>query len=62
MSFGVSIGDILLVAQLAKKTVGNSRSAPSDFVEASRVSQSLYLMLDGVTAEYANDDSQLRRD
>jgi hypothetical protein len=30
MSFGVGIGDIFLVPQLAKKTVDNCCSAPSD--------------------------------
>jgi hypothetical protein len=59
MSLGVGIGDILLVAQLTKTTVANCRSAPNNFAEASRVSQSLYLMLDGVKAEYVNNDSPL---
>ena len=62
MSFGVSIGDIILVIKIAKTTVENCRSAPSDFAEASRVAQSLYLMLDGVKMEYQNPDSPLHRD
>ncbi|KAL8935134.1 MAG: hypothetical protein Q9216_005572 [Gyalolechia sp. 2 TL-2023] len=62
MSFGVSIGDVCLVLQLAKNTVHNCRSAPGDFAEASRVSQSLYLILDGVKTEYQNPDSPLLKD
>ncbi|KAL9596443.1 MAG: hypothetical protein Q9219_005793 [cf. Caloplaca sp. 3 TL-2023] len=62
MSFGVSIGDVLLVLKLAKDTVHNCRSAPNDFAEASRVSQSLYLILEGVKTEYHNPDSPLLKD
>jgi ankyrin repeat protein len=62
MSFGVGIGDIITVITLAKTTVENCLSAPSDFAEASRVIQSLYLMLDGIRLEYQNSDSPLRRD
>jgi len=62
MSFGVGIGDIITVITLAKTTVENCCSAPSDFAEASRVTQSLYLILDGIRLEYQNSDSPLRRD
>ncbi len=62
MSFGVSLSDIHLILTLAKDTVQNCRHAPNDFAEASRVSQSLYLMLEGVQAEYQNPDSPLLKD
>ncbi|MCJ1273712.1 hypothetical protein MMC21_001505 [Puttea exsequens] len=62
MSFGVGVGDILIVIRLAKDTVQNCRCAPTDFAEASRVSQSLYLMLEGVKTEYQNPDSPLHKD
>lgn len=62
MSFGVSIGDILLLLQLAKNTVQDCRCAPNGFAEASRVAQSLYLMLEGVKTEYQNQDSLLHQD
>ncbi|KAI4180603.1 MAG: hypothetical protein L6R41_007137 [Letrouitia leprolyta] len=62
MSFGVSIGDVLLLVKLAKDTVHNCRHAPGDFAEASRVSQSLYLILEGVKTEYQNPDSPLLKD
>lgn len=62
MSFGVSVGDIITVVQIAKNTVHNCRYAPSDFAEASRVAQSLYLMLEGVRNEYHNPDSPLHKD
>ena len=62
MSFGVSISDIITVISLAKDTVQHCRHAPSDFAEASRVSQSLYLMLEGVRTEYQNLDSPLHKD
>ena len=61
MSFGVSISDIITVISLAKDTVQHCRHAPSDFAEASRVSQSLYLMLEGVKTEYQNLDSALHK-
>ena len=62
MSFGVSISDIHLVLKTAKDTVHDCRDAPGDFAEASRVSQSLYLLLEGVTSELQNRDSPLLRD
>ena len=62
MSFGVSVSDIITVISLAKDTVQYCRHAPSDFAEASRVSQSLYLMLEGVKTEYQNPDSPLHKD
>ena len=62
MSFGVSIGDIITVISLAKDTVQHCRHAPSDFAEASRVSQSLYLILQGVKTEYQNLESPLHKD
>ena len=62
MSFGVSISDIITVISLAKDTVQHCRHAPSDFAEASRVSQSLFLMLEGVKTEYQNLDSPLHKD
>ena len=62
MSFGVSVSDIITVISLAKDTVQHCRHAPSDFAEASRVSQSLYLMLEGVKTEYQNLDSPLHKD
>ena len=62
MSFGVSIGDIITVIQIAKNLVHDCRYAPSDFAEASRVAQSLYLMLEGVRNEYQNPDSPLHKD
>ena len=62
MAFGVSVSDIITVISLAKDTVQYCRHAPSDFAEASRVSQSLYLVLDGVRTEYQNIDSPLHKD
>lgn len=62
MSFGVSVSDIIVVISLAKDTVQHCRHAPSDFAEASRVSQSLYLMLEGVKTEYQSLDSPLHKD
>lgn len=62
MSFGVSVGDVILILNLAKDTVHNCRYAPGDFAEASRVSQSLYLILEGVKTEYQNPDSPLLKD
>lgn len=62
MSFGVSVGDIITVIQIAKNLVHDCRYAPSDFAEASRVAQSLYLMLEGVRNEYQNPDSPLHKD
>ena len=62
MSFGVSVSDIITVISLAKDTIQHCRHAPSDFAEASRVSQSLYLMLEGVKTEYQNLDSPLHKD
>lgn len=62
MAFGISIGDIILLLQLAKNTVQDCRCAPNGFAEASRVSQSLYLMLEGVKTEYQNQDSLLHKD
>lgn len=62
MSFGVSVGDIITVISLAKDTVQHCRHAPNDFAEASRVSQSLYLVLEGVKTKYQNPDSPLHKD
>ena len=62
MAFGVSVSDLITVISLAKDTVQYCRHAPSDFAEASRVSQSLYLMLEGVKTEYQNLDSPLHKD
>jgi len=62
MSFGVSIGDIIAVIKVAKIAVEDCRHAPSDFAEASRISQSLYLMLEGIKSEYQNPESQLHKD
>lgn len=62
MSFGVSISDIITVISIAKDTIQYCRHAPNDFAEASRVSQSLYLMLEGVKTEYQNPDSPLFKD
>ena len=62
MSFGVSISDVYLVLRTAKDTVHDCRHAPGDFAEASQVSQSLYLLLEGVTSELQNQDSPLLRD
>ncbi|OCT45772.1 hypothetical protein CLCR_01420 [Cladophialophora carrionii] len=62
MSFGVSVGDLLAVIRLAKATVEDCRHAPSDFAEASRISQSLCLLLEGVKTEFDNADSLLHKD
>lgn len=62
MSFGVSISDLITVISLAKDTVQHCRHAPTDFAEASRVSQSLYSLLEGVRTEYQNLDSPLHKD
>jgi ankyrin repeat protein len=62
MSFGISLSDIFVLLKLAKDTVQNCRYAPNDFAEASRVSQSLYLMLEGVKTEYQNPDPPLLKD
>src|SRR5437763_17138794 len=62
MSFGVSITDILAVIKIAKQAVEDCRHAPNDFAEASRISQSLYLLLEGVKAEFQNSDSLLHKD
>ena len=58
----MSVSDLITVISLAKDTVQHCRHAPSDFAEASRVSQSLYLMLEGVKTEYQNLDSPLHKD
>ena len=62
MSFGVSVSDLITVISLAKDTVQYCRHAPSDFAEASRLSQSLYLILEGVKTEYQNLDSPLHKE
>ena len=62
MSFGVNVSDIITVISLAKDTVQYCRHAPNDFAEASRVSQSLYSMLEGVKTEYRNIDSPPHKD
>ncbi|ETI24296.1 hypothetical protein G647_03665 [Cladophialophora carrionii CBS 160.54] len=62
MSFGVSVGDLLAIIRLAKATVEDCRHAPSDFAEASRISQSLCLLLEGVKTEFDNADSLLHKD
>ena len=62
MSFGVSISDIITVISLAKDTIQDCRHAPGDFAEASRVSQSLYLMLEGVKTEYQSLECPLHKD
>ena len=62
MAFGVGVSDIITVIKLAKETVEDCRHAPSDFAEASRVSQTLYLMLEGVENEFKNPDSPLCKD
>ena len=61
MSFGVGIGDIVIVAKLAKQMVQNCRHAPKQFSEASRVSETLYLMLDGLKTECEDKDSPLHK-
>ena len=62
MSFGVGVGDIIAVIKIAKNIVEDCRYAPSEFAEASRVSQTLYLMLEGVKTEFENPDSPLCKD
>ena len=62
MSFGVSVSDIITLISLAKDTVQHCRHAPSAFAEASSVSQSLRIMLEGVMTEYQNPDSPLHKD
>lgn len=59
---GAGFGDVLLLIKLTKTTIVNCRSAPSHFAEASRVCQSLQLMLEGVKVEYDNAESPLHRD
>jgi ankyrin repeat protein len=62
MSFGVSITDILAVIRMAKQAVEDCRHAPNVFAEASRISQSLYLLLESVRVEFQNADSLLHKD
>jgi ankyrin repeat protein len=62
MSFGVGLGDLLAVIKLAKTTIEDCRHAPSDFAEASKISQSLCLLLEGVKTEFENPDSILHKD
>ena len=59
MSFGYSVGDALLLTQLAWKIVQNSRKACGEHDELTREVLSLHLVLQRLEHEYSKADSPL---
>lgn len=61
MSFGYSVGDALLLTQLAWKIVQNSRKACGEHDELTREVLSLHIVLQRLEHEYSKPDSPLNR-
>lgn len=61
MSFGYSVGDVLLVIELARKTYTNCLRAPREFCEAGQAVKSLYIVLKALEDEVNDPRSPLLR-
>jgi len=61
MSFGFSIGDVVLLSQLAWRTVEGARSACGEHAELTREVVSLHHVIQRVSDELSNVDSLLNR-
>ncbi|EPE33178.1 hypothetical protein GLAREA_06190 [Glarea lozoyensis ATCC 20868] len=61
MSFGVSIGDGILLAQLAFRTIQAAKQAGGEHDELAREVQSLYTVLDRLRTEISNPRSPINR-
>jgi hypothetical protein len=59
MSFGYSVGDFLLVIELARTTYINCRRAPREFCEAVQAVKSLYIVLKALEDEVNDPRSPL---
>ncbi|KAL9610628.1 MAG: hypothetical protein Q9167_004670 [Letrouitia subvulpina] len=62
MSFGISIGDIILSIQLAAKVVQNSRKACSEHAELTREAEVLHTILRRLEHEARKPESPINRD
>jgi hypothetical protein len=62
MSFGISISDFVALISLAKTAVERCRNAPSEFSEAGRIAESLFVTLSSIQAEVENPQPLLHQD